>query len=95
MARLAGMELGKILEALRAVRDPDVNAQGVICGLHNLGSPMPAECLYMLPHDWPSLHAGLQALRRGLQGPSATSMLSDFLTKSPDLDELRLCGTRS
>ena len=90
MAQIAGMELGRILEALRAVRDPEVNAQGAICGLRTLDSARLLNVLlYMLPHDWPSLHAGLQALRQGLQGPSATSLLAEVLAKSPDLKELR------
>ena len=90
MAQFPGMELGKILEALRAVRDPEVNAQGALCCLHSLGSARLLNVfLYMLPHDWPSLHAGLQALRRELQGPSATSFLADFPAKCPDLKELR------
>ena len=90
MAHIAGMDLGKILEALRAVRDPGVNVQGAARSLHYRGyARLLNVVLHSVPHDWASLHAGLHLLRQSLQGPFATSVLAEFFAKSPDLDELR------
>ena len=95
MAQLAGMELGKILEALRAVRDPDVNAQGAICGLHNLGSARLLNvytcCLMTGPPSMQDCrHYG--GACRALP-PHQCSQTS--LPKVPTLTSCGLCGTRS
>ena len=96
MAQIAGMELGRILEALRAVRDPEVNAQGAICGLRTLDSARLLNVLlYMLPHDWPPFMQDCRHYGMACRALLPHHCLQISLPKLPILRSYGLCGTHS
>lgn len=69
MAQFAAMELGKTLEALRAVRDPGVNAQGAARSLHDMGNARLLNVVLYINHDMGLPSCRTASIATGPAGP--------------------------
>ena len=86
MAQIATPDLDKMLEALRAVRDPSINVQGMTVFLHVRVSRLKSSTEQGQKPE--SSCAGLEALRQALHGSEGAAILAQLLSRSPDLHEL-------
>lgn len=90
--------LGRVLEALRAVRDVDTNLHGAWCSFGKLPRVLVCTdvmtCIALhtdlLPFAAPICAcAGLQELNKAITGRGGTAVLAQYLRSSPNAAELQ------